>query len=50
VADEIIARADGPNGLKAMSIKAKEMQQHEAALPAATVTSAKKPFFADAVM
>jgi zeta-carotene desaturase len=43
VADEIIARADGPNGLKAMSVKAKENQQHEAA-----AAPAPKPFFADA--
>jgi hypothetical protein len=37
VADEIIARADGPSGLKAMAHEAKETQEN--ALP--------KPFFAD---
>jgi zeta-carotene desaturase len=45
VADEIIARADGPDGLKAMSVKAKENQQHEAT----DAPAAPKPFFADTV-
>jgi zeta-carotene desaturase len=44
VADEIIARADGPNGLKAMSVKAKENQKDEdLAAPAGSADS--KPFF-----
>jgi zeta-carotene desaturase len=30
VADEIIARADGPNGLKAMSLQAQQPQEQPA--------------------